>query len=106
MKTKHEHEKTQSAHESARQEREKALDRARRKKEVCEAYDELCRILDERKIMIAEIKALELRNLNGEYCPERAASVFTRITDNKERELLYLYLLTGTLDPEIAAIEI
>ena len=100
------HEETQSAHESARQKREEALERARRKKEVCEAYDALCRILDERKILLAEIKAIELCNLNGERCPEEAGSVFSRITDNNERELLYIYILTGSLNPEIAAIEI
>lgn len=80
MKTKNEQAETKSAHESARQEREEALDRARRKKEVCEAYDALCRILDERKLLLAEVKAIELCNLNGERCPEEAASVFVRLS--------------------------
>lgn len=99
-------EETQSAREAARREREEVLFRARRKKEICEAYDALCRLLDERKIMLAEIKAIELRNEDGEKYPEEVGSLFYRITDNNERELLYLRILTGTLAPDECAIEI
>lgn len=92
-------EEAQSAREAARREREEVLERARRKKEVCEAYDALCRLLDERKIMLAEIKAIELRNEDGEQCLEDEASVFYRIADSNEREFLCFSILTGMFVP-------
>lgn len=99
-------EETQSAHAAARREREEVLERARRKKEICDAYDALCRILDERKIMLDAIKVIELRHEDGEQYPEAVENLFYRLTDNNERELLYLRILTGTLDPDEFAIEI
>ena len=92
-------EETQSAHEAARQEF-RELAKSVRKAEILAATAALCSILEERKLLFDEIKEIELHNLNGEKCPEEAASVFYRMNDNNERELLYIQKLTGIFDDE------
>lgn len=95
-----------SAREAARRELEAICERARRKKEICNAYGELCSILDERKILFEAVRKITIRNIDGEKCPEEAESLFYRLAANNERELLYLRILTETLDPDECAIEI